>query len=424
VTLTRGTNRIEILTIGDELIEGRLVDTNAAALSERLDGEGYRVVRHTSVGDDLPEVVTALRQMAPRCDVVLVSGGLGPTGDDLTAACAAEAFGVPLVRSPEALRHVRDFFAARGRPMSPNNEKQADLPAGAAILPNPSGTAVGFAVDADGCRLYFMPGVPREIVDIFETTVLPELRVRLRPALPDVAVLKIFGAGESDVARRLEGLGADLPEGSELVVQYRATFPEIHVRLVLRGIADDRGNELLAGIAADARQRLGRHVYAWGPGRVDTTFAESVVEDLQRHGTTLAAAEGCTAGAVAQLLDPVAGVGEVYLGGVLAPTLPSVSGGLDIPPADLERAGLLSDEAAVLMAEAVRRRFSAGVGVATVGTASAADGVPAGTAIIAVAAGGGPTVVRRYRFPLEPARFEVLVAYVALGRARRAVTGK
>jgi len=150
--------RIEILTIGDELIEGRLVDTNAGELSAKLTDLGFRATEHRSVGDDMDGMVEALRTSAGRADAVLVSGGLGPTGDDLTAAAAAAAFGLEIERSAEALEHTSRFFTERGREMPPTNEKQADLPAGCTILPNPEGTAVGFRLDVGSCRLYFMPG--------------------------------------------------------------------------------------------------------------------------------------------------------------------------------------------------------------------------------------------------------------------------
>jgi nicotinamide-nucleotide amidase len=205
-------DRIEIITIGDELIEGRLVDTNACELSDKLTDLGLRAREHRSVGDDMDDMVEALRTAAARSQAVLVSGGLGPTSDDLTALAAARAFGLKIERSPEALEHTRRFFTERGREMAATNEKQADLPKGCTILPNPEGTAVGFRLDAGPCRLYFMPGVPRELRRMADESVLPDLRRRLTARPPCVASLKLFGLGESEVAQRLEGIEEGLSD--------------------------------------------------------------------------------------------------------------------------------------------------------------------------------------------------------------------
>jgi nicotinamide-nucleotide amidase len=413
--------RIEIITIGDELVEGRLVDTNAATLSERLFVEGFQVARHLSLADDRDEIVAALREAASRSRAVLVSGGLGPTSDDLTAACAAEAFGVPLARSEEALRHVQEFFSSRGRQMSPNNAKQADLPRGAEVLPNPWGTAVGFRVETNGCRLYFMPGVPRELEGIFGDSVLPELRDDLEASPPRVAVIKVFGTGESDVARMLDGLDQDLPEGVELIVQYRATFPEIHVRLLLSGVDDGIAEELLGRVANEARQRLGRHVYAFGDADEDSTFPGRVAEDIRRAGLSLAAAEGCTAGTVAQLMSSVPDVSEIFLGSVIAPTRAALIELLGVDADELGAHGELSPEIALAMAAGVRSRLGADLGVAVVGTPRDSTDGSAGTLVVAISSDAGDSH-RSFEFPMEADRFQRLAAYVALGLVRRAAS--
>jgi len=414
---------IEIITIGDELVEGRLVDTNAATLSERLLAEGLPVTRHVSVGDDRHEIVAALREAVSRRRVVLVSGGLGPTSDDITAECAAEAFGVSLVRSPDALRHVQEFFSSRGREMSPNNEKQADLPDGAVILPNPHGTAVGFRLDSDQCHLYFMPGVPRELVEMFEDVVLPHLRTFLVGAPQTVSQLNVFGLGESDVARHLEGLADDLPEDVHLTVQYRASFPEIHVRLVLESADRKRGEELLGGLAADAWRRLEKVVFATGGARLETSFPDHVIAELRNAELTLATADSATGGLLGQLVMEANDSADVFLGGVLAPH-PSTVGRLIGVATD--STDLHGDEVARVAREtaaAVRARFGADVGVSALGSPASGPDLLDGELTVAVDM-GEESKVRQYVFPLEEERFRLLAAYVALGQVRRTIRAK
>lgn len=400
--------RIEILTIGDELIEGRLVDTNAGELSAKLVELGFRAAEHRTVGDQMDAMVEALRTAAGRADAVLVSGGLGPTGDDLTAEAAAAAFGLAVERSPEALEHTRRFFSERGRTMAPTNERQADLPAGCTILPNPEGTAVGFRLDVGRCRLYFMPGVPRELRRMADDQVLPDLVGRLEPSPPLVATLKLFGQGESEVAQRLEGLGDGLPAELGLVVQYRATFPEIHVRLVLEGDRRDADAEsALRRLADDARLRLGRAVFAVGGPRVDDDFPNVVARTLSGAGLTVALVESASCGAAARFLAATEAGERCLRGSLIAPD-PGVLG-------DRLGLGTVSAEAA---AGAVRRRFGADIGVAALGSPEGdEDHRPGGLTAAAIGPGGSRT--KELWFPIDRDRFQRLAGYVALGLAAR-----
>ena len=394
--------RIEILTIGDELIEGRLVDTNAGELSDKLTDAGLRARDHRSVGDDMGDMIEALRTAASRSDAVLVSGGLGPTSDDLTALAAAKAFDLAIERSIEALEHTRLFFTERGREMPPTNEKQADLPKGCVILPNPEGTAVGFRLDAGACRLYFMPGVPRELRRMADESVLPDLQRRLPATPPLVATLKIFGKGESEVAQRLEGIHDLVPVTMELTVQYRATFPEIHLRLVLVGGDREAATEILDFLVADAQQRLGDHVFAVGGARLDTDFPTHVAQVLDGAGMTLAAAEIASAGAVARKLGRSEQGRRCLLGSLVASD-----------PQILNEQLQPRDASAEAAAESVRRRFGSSIGIATYGSAEGIGDLRPGTFVVA-AAGPGETLVRERHFPIDHERFQRLAAYAAL----------
>lgn len=416
--------RIEILTIGDELVEGRLVDTNSAWVSHRLAAEGMAVARHTSIGDDRDEIVAALREVASRSTAVLVSGGLGPTTDDLTAECAGEAFLRPLRRDPAALEHVQQFFSSRGREMSPNNQKQADLPDGSVLLPNPNGTAVGFQLEADGCLFFFMPGVPRELMPMLETSVLPQVRGRVPSIAPQVATLKLFGIGESDVGHRLEGIGKDVPPPARLTIQYRATFPENHVRLVLEGLEPDQGHQVLDSLIAEARERLGRWVFAEGHGCVETTFAEVVAAEARRTGARVALVEGCSGGRAAHLMSLVEGTESLLAGSLTATAAEVVTEVLGLQPSQLA-GNLFGAELTEAMARAARQRFGATHGVAVTGVVSeqeATQKAPAGTLWVS-ASGPRGVIGRRLFFPIDRERLRELAAYAVLAVLRRSLAG-
>lgn len=403
--------RIEIITIGDELIEGRLIDTNACELSDKLVDAGLRAREHRSVGDDMNDMIEALQTATSRADAVLVSGGLGPTDDDLTALAAAQAFGMEIERSTEALEHTRRFFAERDREMPPNNEKQADLPRDCTILPNHEGTAVGFRLDVGGCRLYFMPGVPRELRRMADESVVPDLLRRLPATPPLVATLKVFGKGESEVAQRLEGIHDLVPITMGLAVQYRATFPEIHLRLVLAGGDREAATEVLDFLVADAQQRLGDHVFASGGGRLDIDFPTHVAQLLRRKGMTLAAAEIASAGAVARMLGGSEHGRRCLRGCVIA-----------ADPQILNEQLQLRHATAAAAAESVRRRFGSSIGIATLGSAEGVDDLRPGTLRVAAAA-PEETLVRELHFPIDHDRFQRLAAYAALKLALRVAEG-
>jgi len=400
--------RVETLTIGDELVEGRLIDTNASTIADALARAGLTVVRQVTVGDSIEEIVDAIRLSAGRSQALLVTGGLGPTKDDLTSQAVAEALGRPLVRAPEALAHLDSIFASRGRQMSPNNAKQADLPAQATIIPNPRGTAVGFSVDAGQCRIWVMPGVPHEMLGMLHEVVLPDMMTRLPCHRPLLATLKSFGLPESEVGQRLEDLSSQVVEPARLWIQYRATFPEIHVRLVLHNGREEE----LGALLATARERLGRHVFASGKGEPEVELAEVVAKRLRRHQTQIGLGDAMCGGLPAQLLAQTPDGVEV-LGGALVCTSRSALARL---------AGVADDTSATGLAEAV---------AAHLGTSSGAVVVPGadGSVELAVVRPGGdgtasrermpslgrvPSFERVLRLPFDPPRLRTFSAYALL----------
>jgi nicotinamide-nucleotide amidase len=274
----------------------------------------------------------------------------------------------------------------------------------------------------ESCRLFFMPGVPRELVGMFEDSVLPEILEAFRIEPPPVASFKLFGKGESDVAQALDGLDAELPSGASLTIQYRASFPEIHVRLVLQGMSEKKGAACLHRLGREMNERLGRHIFASGGVRLDTTFPEVVIADARRAGATISTAESASAGDVARLLTAVSDSDDVYPGGVVAGTVAArreLLASSCEAAADTDASGLAEG-----MARAIRARLHTTHGVATVGCAidrtDEATSTP-GTLWVGLASPHG-TTCREIHFPIEAERFRILAAHAALQMFRRSLS--
>jgi len=255
---------------------------------------------------------------------------------------------------------------------------------------------------------------------MFAESVLPDLESFLPPSPPAVATLKVFGKGESEVAQMLEGLERGLPPHLRVVIQYRATFPEIHVRLVVRGDSRTAAEEAVRSLAAQARQRLGGYLFASGGDVVQTSFADHVADRLRRAGQTLAAAEACSAGEIASIVSSAEGAGEVFRGSLVVADQAAQQTVLGIDDELFEVHGPLSVAAAESLARAVRGRFGADVGVATVGSREARGGHAPGTLIVGVATTREVTS-RSLLFPIDPERFRRLAAYVALAMVVRTI---
>jgi nicotinamide-nucleotide amidase len=420
----------EILATGDELLRGDVVDTNAAWLAVRCKELGLSLSRVVAVGDATSSIVTAVREAAQRCTVLLVSGGLGPTDDDRTSAAVAAAAGVDLVRNEDALRAIMERFARFGYTFTPNNAKQADLPRGAELLPNHQGTAPGFALQLGVCRVYCMPGVPHELKAMFDDAVAPRLArdLALQPAL--IRTLNIFGVGESQIDHLLAHLlpdqgcrasFADDPASAaalqrcEVSIHYRASFPETKVVLVVRpatGCTVDEAGELLARLEAEARRRIGRFVFSTD----DATLASAVVAALRQAGATLALAESCTGGQVGDLITSAPGSSEVFHLGVVSYHNAIKERVLGVPAEVLQTVGAVSRECVEAMALGARRLAGATYGVAVSGVAGPGGGSPekpVGTVHFALATPRGVRHLKRL-FPFDRDRVKRISAHVAL----------
>ncbi len=399
--------RIEVLAIGDELLDGRVADSNTLRLARALAEVGLEIAQRTTVRDDLDVIAAHARAVAARgTELCVVSGGLGPTSDDLTSEAFAALLGVPLLRDADQARRIEARLLARGRGVTPNQLKQADRPETSEVIANDQGTAPGFAVTYQGCRFVALPGVPREFDAMAEWAVLAPLRATLPPLAK--RVLKSFGLIEAEVDARLADLGKLAPT---VRVGYRAKFPEIHVSLLAKGEKE------LQEATALVRERLGPHLFAEDESR----FAEVLLSALRARGHSLATAESCTGGLIADMLTDIPGSSEVFTGGVIAYAYATKSDLLGVKNDTLSREGAVSEATVQEMAAGARQRFGSTWAVAVSGIAGPGGGTadkPIGTVWIALA-GAALSRTKKLQLPFDRRGNKVVSAYSALDLLRR-----
>lgn len=376
------------ISVGDELLAGESLDTHGRTIATALGLRGTRVVGHRVVGDDQRAITEAIERARAESDLVFVTGGLGPTLDDVTREALAAAVEEPLVEDAEALRTIEAWFAGRSRPMPAANRRQAMRPVSAEMIPNEHGTAPGVFLSTPEACVVLLPGPPREL-----RPMLDRVLARLYPdASPRPAlVVRAHGIGESDAAARIEALmrrDATLPVAT--------TVSDSIVSARIRG--RDAGD-------AEAVERLGREVESsWSPfafGRGDTTLEDVVGGLLVERGLSVSTAESCTGGLIGAALTAVPGSSAWYPGGVVVYANERKVEDLGVDPGRLKRDGAVDREVAASMADGVRRRSGTDIGVATTGIAGPSGGSerkPVGTVWIAVADDRGVDV-RRFRFP-------------------------
>ena len=408
-----------ILSIGTELTRGELVNTNAAWLGEELTKLGFEVVEHATVDDDLDRIVTLILRFAGTQRVVVVTGGLGPTSDDLTTEAAAKAAGVGLIRDESVVEGIRRKFKLFGRVMPESNAKQGDFPVGAEVLQNPVGTAPGFSMSIGACRFFFVPGVPREMKHIFHESIAPAV-AELAERRTHQEHIRTFGMTESGVAQALAGLEQ---QHAGLTLGYRAHFPEIEVKVHVRADSAAQAEARATAIADQVRDILGGAVF----GGRDDSFAEVVGRALREHGMTLAVAESCTGGQVGEMLTRIPGASDYLLLDAVVYANSAKEAVLGVSPDLLQTHGAVSAETAAAMAEGALRVAGADIAVSITGIAGPGGGTedkPVGTVWFGLARRGEPTITKHRKLPWGRDRVQTLSAYVALELVRRAVLGR
>jgi nicotinamide-nucleotide amidase len=375
--------KVEILITGNEIRSGAVIDRNSAHIATKLEEAGFGVMRHTCVGDNIDDLVLVLQEIGNRSDAALVTGGLGPTPDDLTAHAAATSAGVDLVLDLTALRGVENYFKDRNRIMPDSNKKQAMLPRGAKIILNPVGTAPGFMLKIGRCLFFFLPGVPFEMQRMLSDTVLPQLE-KLRGNVYEYSMTKTistFGSAESVTAERVTGISGMFPE---INFGFRAKFPEIQIKLYGRGKNKEAIHDLMNKASAAIIEEIGDKVFS-----EDESSMEAVVGRLLlKENATIAVAESCTGGLISHLLTNVPGSSNYFLFSGVTYSNEAKQKVLGVSSEILEQYGAVHEHTAKEMAAGVRRIAASDYGIATSGIAGPDGGTdekPVGTVCIGVA---------------------------------------
>ena len=345
--------RIEVICTGDEVLTGKIINTNFSYITQKLEDVGLAVQWETTVGDDRENLLLAFKLAGERADAVIVNGGLGPTVDDLSQEIAAQAAGVELVLNQEWLKTMEEFFRRRSRVMPPNNKKQAMLPSTAEVIDNPIGTACGFALDIGRARFFFTPGVPRELRRMLEEQIIP--RLLAKSGLSTAIHLKRFhsyGLGESHVDALLTDVEKLVPDGS-VKLGFRAHYPQLETKLTVRGRDMDDVRAKLAPVEREVRKRLGNFIMA----EDEQTLEGVILSALTARQGSLTVVETFTSGQIAARFAHQPGAEKVFRRAIVARALPEVFAGVGLdgdPPA-----GELTRETAEAVAQAARRRTGA-----------------------------------------------------------------
>lgn len=378
----------EILCVGTELLLGDIVNTNAAFLSQKLAELGICVYRHTAVGDNPERLKAALESALKSADMVITSGGLGPTYDDLTKETVAEYFGKKMELHKHSLFRIEEYFKKTGRVMTDNNRKQAMMPEGAVIFDNDYGTAPALAVcggENDAKTVIMLPGPPNEIIPIFNEKVMPYLEERRNSVIVSRNI-HIFGMGESAVENVL---GDIMRQGENPTVAPYCKEGEVRLRVTASASDENEAKEMCDSIIERiAQTEVGEYIY----GIDCETLERAVVSFLRERGLTLACAESCTGGLISKRITDISGASEVFLGTCVTYTNEVKQKLLGVSAQTLEKHGAVSEQTAVEMARGVRERLGADIGVSVTGIAGPGGGTPekpVGTVFVGISTKGG-----------------------------------
>ena len=365
---------VEIITTGNEIMSGLTRDTNFNWVAAELSSSGIEVRYHCAVLDNLEDLLASFAAASKRARFVIVTGGLGPTSDDLSALAASKFLGTSLVFNPAVYEDIARKLRERGREPNMHHEKQAMLPEEATVIENPVGTASGFSFVSGNSKFYFLPGVPREFRRMFSEHVFPDInKVVEKGNILRVRVLRTFGLGESEVAEKLEGFS---PEGVD--VGYRVRLPEIHLRLTASGSDGEVLDSLLRDACSEAGKRIGDFLFSQG----DESLEEVTASLLLEKDLTLSIAESCTGGLCSSRFTDIAGSSGYFLGGTVVYSNDSKEKLLGVSAETLEQSGAVSGETVSEMARGARNLFGSDIGLSISGIAGPGGGTaekPVGT---------------------------------------------
>jgi nicotinamide-nucleotide amidase len=370
----------ELLTIGDEILYGQIVDTNSQWMSVELSNAGIKVIRKTSVGDQENEILTAFAEAEKRADIILITGGLGPTSDDITKPCLAKYFNCEMKINNEALEEVTEFFKSRGRELTEINRQQASLPVCCEKVSNKMGTAPGMWFERDGKVFVSMPGVPHEMKRMMTDIIIPKLKQTFKTPTIHHTIIRTVGIGESVLAEKIVDWENSLPPHIKLA--YLPSLGEVKLRLTAFGNAIPDLEKEAQALVLKLKDRVGQFIYGYGEDALEVALGKM----LKDKNLTLAVAESCTGGYVSHLITSVPGSSEYFLGSIVPYAYEIKMRQLGVKPETLEQHGAVSEPTIIEMANLVRAKFNTDIGVATSGVAGPGGATaekPVGTVWIA-----------------------------------------
>ena len=405
--------KIQLLLTGNELMSGHTIDSNSAMIAEFLSGKGYSIHRKVTVGDDPLELLADMKRLCETGDILIMNGGLGPTLDDLTAQLLSDLTGKPLVENPIARRHLEDWCERRKSPLNHSNLKQAILPEGVEIIPNPTGSAVGFTMIYEDCLIICTPGVPSELRTMMEQTIVDTICKRHpNDQQTDTVRLQTFGLGESTLQEMVNHDYGEWPEQVEL--SFRAGIPLLEVKLIIHDLSHKV-------IQQRCYQRLHELIGDFIIGEESTTLAESVVKLLQNSQTTITTAESCTGGLIASAITEIAGASKVFEAGFVTYSNRMKQQLVGVPELTLKTYGAVSEEVVIAMTNGALERSGADYGIAVSGVAGPGGGSaekPVGT--VWMAWGHKDNLrTRRMTLTTDRKRFQQMVTAITLDLIRR-----
>jgi nicotinamide-nucleotide amidase len=360
----------ELLTIGDEILYGQIVDTNAQWMSVELSNAGIKVIHKTSVGDLESEILTAFAEAEKRADIILITGGLGPTSDDLTKPCLAKYFNCGLKIHVEALAEVTEFFKSRGRELTEVNRQQAALPDCCEKVTNKMGTAPGMWFERNGKVFVSMPGVPHEMKRMMTDIVIPKLTRTFKTPSIYHKVIRTAGIGESFLADKIKDWESALP--AHIKLAYLPSLGEVKLRLTSIGDNREQLVKDTENLIKDLQLLAGDYIYGYGENPLEVVIGET----LRQKKLTLAVAESCTGGYLSHLITSVPGSSEYFLGSIIPYAYDIKMRQLGVKPETLEKHGAVSEPTIMEMANLVRAKFNTDIGVATSGIAGPGGETP------------------------------------------------
>jgi len=408
--------KVQLLLTGNEIMSGDTVDSNSALIARRLQELAVNVYRKVTVGDDVALLEQELAAMAAGADLIIVNGGLGPTIDDLTAQILASVAGVPLQEHPDAVAHLKSWCAKRNTPLNAANMKQAMLPAGATVIANPVGSAVGFEVKLGGCRIVCTPGVPSELIAMMDEIVDGLAEQLQRPSGVNIVRLQTFGIGESSAQQLIADNLPDWPEEVEL--GFRAGAPQMEVKLTIGSASAAAAQQ---NCKAQILTLLGHHVIGEG----EIFMAQRVLQLLRERGATLTTAESCTGGLIASMLTKIPGASDGFHAGFVTYENSIKHSVLGVSETDLENEGAVSETVVRQMALGALDKSGADYAIAVSGIAGPDGGSedkPVGTVWLAW---GSRDDLRTacLCWPVERSLFQTMVAAAGLDMIRRMLLG-